>query len=174
MLLTWPRVRPRLIIQSTALSAASRLKTSSRQPEKLGFVSKTVTRDICRTGLSWHSARPREGPVWSTCTLVGTPRSSGIGATAPFRGRLFQPVDDDPAVGWQGSASMETTVTTTENPAARLQRDPWNKGRLERRCRCLKINLTLTSGANTGYPHPLPGARGRPERALRLCLEGRP
>jgi hypothetical protein len=36
---------------------------------------------------------------------------------------------------------METTVTTTENPAARRQRDPWNKGRLERRCRCLKIKL---------------------------------
>src|SRR5215468_2544372 len=43
---------------STALSAASLLKTSSRQPEKLGFVSKTVTRDICRTGLSWHSVGP--------------------------------------------------------------------------------------------------------------------
>jgi hypothetical protein len=95
--------------------------------------------------------------------------ASGIGARAPFRGRLFPPVDDDPAPGWQGSASMDTTVTTTENPAARRQRDPWNKGRLERRCRCLKINLTLTSSANTGYPHPLPGARGRPERALRPC-----
>jgi hypothetical protein len=101
-------------------------------------------------------------------------RTAVIGATAPFRGRLFQPVDDDPALAWQGSASMETTVTTTENPAALRQRDPWNKGRLERRCRCLKINLTLTSGANTGYPHPLPSARGRPERALRLCPEGRP
>src|SRR6516162_2737208 len=57
---------------STALSTASRSKTSSPRPEN------PRRRDILRTGLPRHSARSRHGSVWST--FLGSPRASGIGA----------------------------------------------------------------------------------------------
>ena len=109
---------------STALSAASRSKTSSRQPEKLGFVSKTVTRDICRTGLSWHSARLREGPVWSTCTLVGTPRSSGIGATFPL-GRVLA----KDRIPCRAAVRGPSRSSTALNPKPTAQTDPRTRSR---------------------------------------------
>jgi integrase len=52
-------------------------------------------------------------------------------------GSLFEPVDDDPALRWKGSASPETTMTI-ENPIPSRQRDPWNKGRLIGQKRPLK------------------------------------
>jgi hypothetical protein len=56
---------------------------------------------------------------------------SVIGATAPLPDKLSRPVDGDPALGWQGSDSMETAMAIEFSvPAAR--RDPWNKGRLTR------------------------------------------
>jgi hypothetical protein len=69
---------------STALSAASRLKTSSPRPEKIGFVSKTLTMEIRRTGLARHSAHAREGRFGQPGTLVATWRMSGIGASRPL------------------------------------------------------------------------------------------
>ncbi len=60
-----------------------------------------------------------------------------VSAPAPFPGRLFEPVDGDPALRWKGSASPETTMTT-ENPIPSRQRDPWNKGRLIGQKRPLK------------------------------------
>jgi hypothetical protein len=62
---------------------------------------------------------------------------TALGAIAPSLGGLFEPVDDDPALRWKGSASPETTMTI-ENPIPSRQRDPWNKGRLIGQKRPLK------------------------------------
>ena len=70
---------------STALSAANRLKTSSRQPEKLGFVSKTVT---------------------GTFVERGCP---GIPFAPPRRSRCHQ-VEPDPAEAALGGAVAAMTL----------------------------------------------------------------
>ena len=58
-------------------------------------------------------------------------------ALAPFPGRLFKPIDGDPALRWKGVGSPETTMTT-ETPTSSCQRTPWNKGRLTGQKRRLK------------------------------------
>jgi hypothetical protein len=74
--------------------------------------------------MKWGWPKPDEVRSRRDCALFGV--------RCPSR------VDDDPALGWQGSASMEMTVTTTENRTPRRQRDPRNKGRLIGQKRPLK------------------------------------
>ena len=68
----------------------------------------------------------------------GRARATAPGATATFPGRLFEPVDADPALRWRGSASKETTVGTKKSLSPPRRRDPWNKGRLIGQKRPLK------------------------------------
>ena len=99
---------------STALSAASRLKTSSPRPEKIGLVSKTLTMDIRRTGLPRHSAHAREGRFGQPGTLAATWRTSGIGAQLTLsESRLsdgFAPIPDLPALTPERAGSVRTEL----------------------------------------------------------------
>jgi hypothetical protein len=72
-------------------------------------------------GAAWYPARK-----WAA-----------LGAIVPFPGRLFEPVEGDPALGWHGVGVGEDAMST-ENPCPSRQRDPWNKGRLIGQKRPLK------------------------------------
>jgi integrase len=90
--------------------------------------------------MCWSAYPPKHlGPFrtihWAFCRkLYEEVRYRRHGA---LRGKLAEPVDDDPALGWQGSASRQTN-TATDICGHALRREPWNKGRLIGQKRPLK------------------------------------
>lgn len=71
---------------------------------------------------------------------LGSGRSTGmtaVAAIAPLPGRLFAPVDGDPALRWKGSAPPKS-IMIIGNPIPSRQCEPWNKDRLVGQKRPLK------------------------------------